>query len=101
MFRLLSVQVVTVPMLVHYMCEYISKSAIFSAWLFFVEAFPWSGYVFGGGSLSSRPCSVRCYGFLDFLCRLAQIREGREAMWTVFVRSLGGPWSGRPSRLVG
>ena len=47
MCRLLSVQVVTVPMPIHYMCEYISRSAIFPVWLFFVEALPWSGYVFG------------------------------------------------------
>jgi hypothetical protein len=100
MCRLLSVQVVIVPIPIHYMRGYISRSAIFPVWLFFVETFPWSGYVFGGGSLSSRPCSKRCSGFLNFLCRLAQIRVGREAMRAVFVRPLGDLWSVRLGRLV-
>ena len=40
MCRHLSVHVVTVLMPFYYRCEYISRSAIFPAWLFFVEAFP-------------------------------------------------------------
>ena len=100
MCRILSVHVVIVRMPIHYMRGYLSRSAIFPVWLFFVEAFPWSDYVFGGGSLSSRSCSRRCSGFLDFLCRLAHICVGREAMRAVFVRPLGGPWSVRLDRLV-
>ena len=99
MCRLLSVQVVTVPMPIHYMCEYISRSAIFPVWLFFFKSFPKSAYVFGGRSPSTSPCRRRCLRFLDIL--LAQIRVGREAMWYVFVRPQGGPWSGSLSRLVG
>ena len=69
--RRLSVHAVTIPMPIHYMCEYISRSAISPVWLLFVEAFPWSVYVFGGRSLSSLPCTRGYSGILDFLCLLA------------------------------
>ncbi len=99
--RLSSVHVVTVPMPFHCRYGYFSRSAISHVWLFFVE--PSLGvaiFVFGGGSLSYRLCSRRGSGFLDFLCRLAQIRVGRKAMRAVFVRPLGGLWPVRLGRLV-
>jgi len=90
MCRRLSVQGVVLPMLLNCRCECISRSAIFPVWLVFIEASTWSCYVFGGRSLSTRPCRRGCSGSLDFLCPIAQICVGREAMWSIFVRPSGG-----------
>ena len=102
MYRRLSVHGVTVLVLFLCKCAFcIVGSAISPVWLFFFKSFLERGYVFGGRSPSTNPGRIRCSGFMYIMCLLAQIRVGREAMWYVFFRPLGGPWSGSLSRLVG
>ena len=101
--RRLSVQYVTIPMLFVCMCGDFSlaRLTISTVWFYWFVTFFESGYVFGGGTLSTSLSRKICSRILGVMYCLVHIRLGREGMRSVFFGPPSGPRSGSLSHVVG